>query len=449
MLRKILKFIWGWLPIVILLGIILILAGNIGEKKSLIEDRKKGLKLLEGQLAASEKMMDVINIFSSSKDIETANKTLAKQFGMTPRQAKAVSQMPLENLTASKQNKIRDRINKLKKDLSENATQTIKETPPVNVVTMELKPRTIRDRINLPGIIEPWIKLDVLTEVRGEVKKKVVKEGEKIRKGALLLVIDSRKYENTLKSIKASHESALASKNRIEGLYKEKLARKSDLDSIKAQVKSLKAAMDNAAYDMERCIIKAPISGIVNKVYIEKGQYLNPSNKVVEIIQIDKVKVKTGIPESDVSAVRKLTDFEVSIEALDGKVFKAKKYFLSNTAEPMARLYSLDLVVENSRTEILPDMFARVEIVKEIKPGSISVPLYSVVSIKNRHIVYIEENGTAYSKDVEIGIQEGWWVEITKGLMAGEHVLVKGQRSVYDDQKVKVVQVINDPEDLN
>lgn len=320
--------------------------------------------------------------------------------------------------------------------------------PDMNVVTLELVPSAIRDRINLPGTTEPWVKLKVLAEVHGKVIKEVIEEGDSVKKGDIIAILDSRDYKNAYNSAKASYKTASASLNRLRKLHKERLSPRSQLDDAVALAQNYKSSMDTAALNLERCTIRSPISGVVNHLFIEKGKYLNISDEVVEILQIDRVKIKVGIPESDVDAVRKLEDFDVRIDALNKRIFQAKKLFLSRTADSTARLYNLDLVLDNPAGEILPDMFVRVEIVKKEVQESISVPLYSVISKNNENIVYVVSDGKAYSRVVELGLQEDWRIEITKGLKAGEQLIVVGHRSVNDDQTVNVVRTVRDPGDV-
>jgi RND family efflux transporter MFP subunit len=206
--------------------------------------------------------------------------------------------------------------------------------------------------------------------------------------------------------------------------------------------------MDNAKLDLENCRVRARVSGIVNRIDIEEGQYLSKSTKIAQILQIKKVKVNVGIPESDVDAVRKLDNFDVKIDALDAKVFKGTKHYLSKSADPDARLYNLAVTIDNAEGKILPDMFARVEIVKNIAHNSIIVPIYSLISYNKGHIVYVAKDGTSRMRQVETGMQEGWQIEITKGLSPGEEVIVVGHRSVSDGQKINVVRTVKDPEEL-
>jgi len=318
----------------------------------------------------------------------------------------------------------------------------------VNVVTLELAPAPIRDRINLPGITQPWVKLDVLTEVSGKVAKKAVEEGNSVRKGDVIAVFDSRDYQNAYNSLKALYQAASATLTRLEKLHEGQLATRSQLDDARAQAENYRASMDTAELNLERCTLRAPISGLINRLYIDNGQFLNHADKVAEILQIGQIKVRVGIPESDVDAVRNLEDFNIKIDALNGKIFSAKKYFLSRTADTEARLYNLDLAVDNAGGEILPDMFARVEIVKKEVPEGLSLPLYSIITRNNETIVYVCKDNKSYSRKIVTGLQEGWRVEITQGLDAGEQVIVVGQRSVNDDQTVNVVRRLKSIEEL-
>lgn len=321
--------------------------------------------------------------------------------------------------------------------------------PDINVVSLALTPSTIRDRISLPASVMPWVNLTVSAEVRGKVTTLSVREGQRVSKGDVIAHLDTRDYENSLRSTKASLAAAKASLKRLTELQRERLSTRSQLDDAVAQVENYQAAMDTAALNLERCAITAPMDGIINQRHIESGQYLNVADPVVEILQIDRVKIIVGIPESDVEAVRRLDSFEVTIDALDGRKFTAKKYFLSKTADSQARVYPLELALDNRKHEILPDMFARVEVVKEEVVDSLSIPLYAIISRNDQHLVYVVEDNVAKAREVDLGIQQGWRIQAKSGLNSGDNVIVVGQRSVNDGTAVKVVRTISDIKELN
>ncbi|NNG00855.1 MAG: efflux RND transporter periplasmic adaptor subunit [Desulfobacteraceae bacterium] len=331
---------------------------------------------------------------------------------------------------------------------AEKEAQMNSEPVRVNVVALEMVPGAIRDRISLPAVVEPWVSLQVLVEVSGKIRGIEVDEGDAVKAGDVITVIDDRDYRIAYNTAKANYDVAVANLKRMEKLYKDNLTTRSNLDNASAQAESTKAAIDNASLSLERSTVVAPIHGIVNKVHVDAGQYLNHSDPVVEILQMDRVKIKVGIPESDVEAVRRLTDFKVTIEALSEKAFFAKKHFLSRTADARARLYDLSLSVENAQGKILPDMFARVEIIKNQVSEGLAVPLYAVITRSEKNIVYVVNDDLAHEREVTLGFQEGWRVQVTSGLQPGERVIVVGQRSVNDEQPVNLVQTVSDPEEL-
>ena len=165
-------------------------------------------------------------------------------------------------------------------------------------------------------------------------------------------------------------------------------------------------------------------------------------------IDIDPVKVVAGIPESDVSAVRKLDTFKVTVDALEDATFEGRKLFLSSSPMTQAHLYTLEVLVDNPGHRLLPGMFARMEIIKREIPDGLSVPLYAVITQGERRFVYVIKDGVAKTRDVETGILEGWRILVTKGLEPGDRVVVVGQRSVSEGQEVNVIRSVTDPMEL-
>ncbi|MCK4766926.1 MAG: efflux RND transporter periplasmic adaptor subunit, partial [Desulfobacula sp.] len=250
-----------------------------------------------------------------------------------------------------------------------------------NVITMELIPGMVMEKISLPGVAKPWVSLEVVSEITGKVISKKITEGRRVNIGDILAVIDKNDYQNSYNSALASHEMALSTEKRLKKLVKKDFVTQSQLDDAVARVKISRAALENAKLNLNRCTIRSPMRGIVDRVYIENGKFLNSGDPVAQILQIDKLKIEVGIPESDVAVIRKLTSFDMIIDALDGKAYTGVYHYLYKTADSMARLYNLEIEVDNMDGEILPDMFARVKIIKKQDPQGLAVPMYSLVTL--------------------------------------------------------------------
>lgn len=341
------------------------------------------------------------------------------------------------------------KISVQKEDLAQQQARQMKKTKALtNVITMEILPHMIMEKISLPGVAKPWISLEVVSEIRGKIIIKKIEEGTRVQEGDILAVIDKRDYQNNFDSALASWETAITMEKRFTALSKKQFITQSQLDDASVRVKTTRAAMDTAELNLNRCTIRSPMKGVVDRVYIENGTFLSTGDPVAKILQIDKLKIQVGIPESDVDAVRRLKHFHMTIDALGGKTYTGDYYYLFKTADSMARLYNLEIKVDNPNLQILPDMFARVNIVKNIDPQGLAVPMYSLVTINKQIGVFVEKEGMVQFRPVTTGFQDGWKTQISKGLSPGDKVVVVGHGIIEEGQKVNVIQTIQKMEEL-
>jgi membrane fusion protein (multidrug efflux system) len=318
-----------------------------------------------------------------------------------------------------------------------------KERPPVNTVVMEVVPRPITNKINLPGSIEPWTRLELVSKIAGAVEKVMVKEGDTVKQGDVIAQIESDDYRIALARAQAAYNLAKADFDRDTSVYSQGAIPAAELDARKTNMQTAKADLDNARLLYERCTIKAPISGVIRSLDAKVGLYLGIGDPIARILQIDKVKAVIGIPESDITAVRNLRMVTLSIKALDNLTISGRNHFVSSSPETAARLYRFELEIDNPDHLILPGMFVRADIIKQHKERALAIPFYSIISRNEEQYVFIEKDGLVKKQPVSTGIMEQWMVEITNGLEDGDRVVVEGHRDVENSQKVNVVKVIS------
>jgi len=337
------------------------------------------------------------------------------------------------------------RINKEKARLEREKKEAMKkEIKPTQVITLTLKSQLLKEQINLPAEVAPYEDLLVKAEVSGQVVEVLVREGEMVRKGRVIIRLDNRDYRIKLAQIEASYNLARLDYDRNVSLVEKKVTSKSNLDNIEAKLKALDAQVKEAELALSRTEITAPIDGILNEIKAKQGVFLNSGDPVGQIIQLDEVKVTVGVPESDVTAVFDLMEADVIIAALGGRTVKGKKIFLSHKPRTLARLYDLELIVRNTDRKILPGMFARVRLVKRVFKNALVVPLYAVISHGDRHFVFVENNNFAEKRNVELGNLIDWQVHIKSGLRSFDRVIVVGHRFLNDGQPVEIIKNVND-----
>ena len=322
------------------------------------------------------------------------------------------------------------------------------EKPPVNTVTLELTPGTISDRINLPGNIEPWTNLQLLAKISGTIEEVFVTEGDHVKKGDLLARIEEADYKIALDRAQAAYNLAKADFERDNAIYAKGMIPTAEIEARKTTMQTAKADLEHARLQFSRCRIEAPMSGVIRGLDAKIGLLLSVGDPIATILETDRLKAVIGIPESDVNAVRLLDEVNLTIQALDNRTIVARKHFLSPSPGTIARLYDLELEIDNTGGEILPGMFVRADIVKKTVENAIAVPFFSVISRNDEQFVFVEKDGRVEKRNVRLGIMEKWLVEIPEGLNSGDNLVVEGHRDIEDQQAVRVVKKITDPEDL-
>ncbi len=328
------------------------------------------------------------------------------------------------------------------------AAEGSREKPPVNVVTLTLSPTTITDRINLPGVVEPWTRLSLMAKLNGSITKVLAKEGDHVKKGDIIALIEDDDFRIALERAEATYDLAKSEYARDKSIHAKGVIPTATLDINRNNLQTAKSDYENAKLLFSRTSITSPMDGIIRRMDAKVGLQLSIGDPIAEILAIDRMKAVVGIPESDVTAVRELENVDLTVQALGDRIITGKKYFLSPSPESAARLYNLELEIDNSSGEVLAGMFIRADIVKEQIDETLAVPFYSVISRNDQQYVYIEEEGVAKKRMVKLGIMEKWMVQITAGLKPGDRILVEGHRDVENNQKIQVIKALKSPEEL-
>ena len=328
------------------------------------------------------------------------------------------------------------------------AAEVSQEKPPVNVVTVALSPTTIIDRINLPGYIEPWTRLKLMAKLKGSITEVLVNEGDRIKKGDILARIEDDDFRIAVERAEATYNLTKAEYNRDKSIYDKGVIPTAALDTNRTNMQKAKADYENAKLLLSRTTITSPMDGIIRRMDAKVGLQLSVGDPIAEILEIDRMKGVIGIPESDVTAVRKLENVDLTVQALDDRIIIGKKHFLSPSPETAARLYNLELEIDNSDGEVLDGMFVRADVVKNRVDDTLTVPFYSVISRNDEQYVYVEEEGVARKRKVSLGIMEKWMVQVTAGLKPGDRLLIEGHRDVEDKQKIKIIKALTSLEGL-
>lgn len=334
----------------------------------------------------------------------------------------------------------------LKKDHLEQEKQAahVDEKKLVNAVLLNIQPRPVEDAMNLPGTIEPWTRLQLMAKISGSIIEVKVREGELVKAGQVLALMEPDDYRIALDVARAAHVLAKAEYERTRAMHQTKVVPLANLETTAARLQTAGAELERAQLQLSRCRITAPMDCVVQRLDAKVGLYVSIGDPLAELLQIDRVKAVVGIPESDVDAVRRIDTVGVTIQALGNRQVDGKKYYLAQAPDAGAYLFRMELALDNPDHSLLPGMFFRARIVKQRIEKALSVPLYSIISRNDEQYIFVADGEIVRKQPVKLGVIEQWQVQITDGLKPGDQVVVEGHREVENGQQIKVIRVLTD-----
>ncbi len=310
-------------------------------------------------------------------------------------------------------------------------------TPAVTVQVVEAK--RVEDRFYLTGLAEAWEAVTISAEISGQIEWQGIEEGDAVAAGQEILRISTTSIQARLDQARAEHKLSEQELARVRELRDRGISSPQEQDRASANRDAAAARLRLAEIDFAHSVIKPELSGVMDRIYNEAGEFVTVGKPLARVVQIDKLKLLVGIPERDVSRFKPGDTVMVRFDSAPDDTFEAKIFRIATTAEPATRTFRTEIEVANTQCVLKPGMIARVGLVREVFEQGITVPMFSVLSRPEGRFVFVEEDGKAVMRPVEVGFFQDGQVLITRGLGAGDQLISVGQRSLRDGESVRVI----------
>jgi membrane fusion protein, multidrug efflux system len=321
-------------------------------------------------------------------------------------------------------------------------SEAAEQAPPAkvpNVHIQVLESTTINDVVPLTGRLEPWEHVVISSEAVGKVEWRGVEENQKVTQGQELYRIDTTAVQTVHDQAAARHKLTLQEVDRAQHLQEKGASSPQNLDRASTERDVAAADLNAVKLRLEKSVVKAPFDGVIDKLFKKQGEFTDMGAPLVVVIQVTKVKVVVGVPERDISHFSVGNKVPVELDAFQGKTFEGIIHRIAASGDVLTHTFGTEIELPNPNELLRPGMTARVKLVRQSFPNAVAVPIFSVIPMENQRFAIVEESGVARVRLIETGVLQGSLVQVTKGLQAGEHLIVAGQRDVRDGEKVHVM----------
>lgn len=289
------------------------------------------------------------------------------------------------------------------------------------------------------GVVEEQQSTMVSFTGMAVLKNMTVSEGERVKKGQLLASIDDTQARNALAAAKSALEQAKDAQERMRKLHESNSLPEMKWVEIESKVKQAQASYDICKKSLDECLIYAPCNGVIGQKIMNVGETVLPSEPVLDILSIDKVKIRVSIPEKEIAKINAHTSSTITLDALAGETFVGGKIEKGVSADAITHTYDIRILLDNPHWRLLPGMVAKVYISSDSENRQITLPVKAIQQSANKQLyVWTVKNGTANRTFVQVGETHGNRIIITKGLNEGEQVITEGYQKVGEGTPVRV-----------
>lgn len=317
--------------------------------------------------------------------------------------------------------------------------QVQNQVRPTDVAVTKVVLSDIDDYYTVPGIVEAWDDITVPSETSGPITWIGKEEGSFIKKGEPILKINTDNLQANLNSAKVQLEDDKKEFLRQKNLYNQKSVSQKQFDTAKKTydlaVVSYKLALD----EFNKSTIKSPVTGIIDDVIPNVGEYVSPGTEVARLIDMSKLKIYVNVPENDVRYLRLGQEVSVYTAEIgsDKNVKKGVINYISVVSDPQTLTHKVRVDVELDR-DIRPGRIVRVDIVRQSFKSVMVIDMYAVVDKDGQKVVYINKNGVAEERSVITGDMVGSKVVVISGLEPGDELITSGQQFLTDGAAVRL-----------
>ena len=332
--------------------------------------------------------------------------------------------------------------------------------PPAVPVSVDFAVRKdVPVQLRAIGAAEALSAVTVKTMVNGEIRKVGFREGQDVKKGELIFVIDPRSYEAALKTAEATLARDLALKENAEKdvkryayLIEKDLVPKQQFDQVVSNAAALAATVsaDNAVVENSRvqlsyCFIRSPIDGRTGSLFVKEGNVVKANDtSLVSINQISPIYVTFSVPEQSLAEIRKYREARpLEVEAVapgqEDPPARGTLSFVSNAVDNATGTIQLKATFPNRDRRLWPGQFVNVTMTLSTLPGAVLVPTAAVqTGQQGQYVFLVKPDMTVEARPVATGPSVGNATVIAKGVQAGDRVVTDGQLRLVPGARVEI-----------
>lgn len=289
---------------------------------------------------------------------------------------------------------------------------------------------SIKQEIIAVGSLRSNESVTLSPEIAGRIAKVQFREGQPVKAGAPLFLLDDSVYRAELEQARASLALSQRNYERAVELFGRKLISTRERDEAAAKLEVDRATVALAEARIAKTRITAPFDGVVGLRSVSPGDYVTPGQALAPLEQIRVLKADFRLSEAALPRIAVGQTLDLEVDAYPGRIFPGTVYAIDPRLAEDTRSIGVRARVPNDDGKLRPGLFARVRLTVAERDNAVLVPEQAIVPQGEQLFVYVIEDGKAAIRPVRVGLRQNGRAEIVEGLQAGEVVITAGMQKI-------------------
>jgi membrane fusion protein (multidrug efflux system) len=315
-----------------------------------------------------------------------------------------------------------------------------KSTGPLSVEGFIVEPHSESENIEIPGSLLPVEETQIRPETSGRIVQLNIQEGAAVKKGSLLAKLFDQDLQAQLKKLQVQLDISTRTMERQKDLLAINGISQQDFDLSALAVDNLKADIETTRISISKTEIRAPYDGKLGLRNVSVGTYVSPSDILTNVRQVSQLKLEFSIPEK---YAKDISPGYVVRFRVDGgeQEHKASVIATEGNVDQVTRTLKIKSLVTESHPELVPGIFAKVNLQLGKSPKALMVPTQAVIPLaRSKQVILLRKDSVTFL-NVETGIRDSVFVQILKGLKSGDTIITTGLMAIRPKSKLKITKV--------
>lgn len=309
----------------------------------------------------------------------------------------------------------------------------------VSVVAEPVKQEKIEDKISLVGSLAADETVEIKNQVAGVIEEIGFQEGQPIKKGQMLFMIDAKKLNASVAQAEANLGLAQTTFDRLSSLIAAGAIAQQEFDQAKSDSDVKKAEADFIKAQLAETVIPAAFDGVMGERKVSIGQFVEQGTTLTYLISQDPIKAEFRIPERYLGQLKEGQAVQMTVAAYPEEIFEGNVYFIDPQVEEQNRTALIKAKLANPEGKLRQGMFANLNLIVAVRSRALTIPETALIPKGEEVYVFVVDNeNKAQMKPVKVGLRMTGKAEIVDGLAAGENVIVEGYQKIGPGSPVKM-----------